>query len=149
MSCSRAAAARSWARRPFCPRAARPVFGGGRRCGRFPVPALLGHRNLPLDLTDSLGCQVEDTVVIEPASDFTLIAVVDSATCANSEDGLILLETQGGTGDAEFTFVGPFGAVPVGDSIADVGAGVYEITASMKPVVPRCCWFPWALRRLW
>ena len=83
----------------------------------------------PLTLTDSLGCQVEDTLVIEPASDFTLIAVVDSATCANSEDGLILLETQGGTGDAEFTFVGPFGAVPAGDSIPDVGAGVYEITA--------------------
>lgn len=83
----------------------------------------------PLTLTDSIGCQVEDTLVIEPASDFILIATVDSATCSNSEDGLILLETQGGTGEAEFTFVGPFGAVPTGDSIPDVGAGVYEITA--------------------
>lgn len=83
----------------------------------------------PFALTDSVGCAVGDTITIEPASDFELIADVDSASCANSEDGLILLETVNGVGEAEFTFVGPFGAVPTTDSIPDLMAGVYEITA--------------------
>ena len=83
----------------------------------------------PFTLTDSVGCAVGDTILIEPASDFELIADVDSASCANSEDGLILLETVNGVGEAEFTFVGPFGAVPTTDSIPDLMAGVYEITA--------------------
>ncbi|MGB1618965.1 MAG: T9SS type B sorting domain-containing protein, partial [Flavobacteriales bacterium] len=83
----------------------------------------------PFTLTDSVGCAVGDTITIEPASDFELVADVDSASCANSEDGLILLETVNGVGEAEFTFVGPFGAVPTTDSIPDLMAGVYEITA--------------------
>ena len=83
----------------------------------------------PFTLTDSVGCTVGDTITIDPASDFELIADVDSATCFNSEDGLILLETLNGVGEAEFTFVGPFGAVPTTDSIPDLMAGVYEITA--------------------
>lgn len=83
----------------------------------------------PFTLTDSIGCAVEDTVVVESASAFELVADVDSATCANSEDGLILLETVNAVGAAEFTFVGPFGALPSTDSIPDLAAGVYEITA--------------------
>lgn len=83
----------------------------------------------PFTLTDSIGCAVEDTLVIESASEFELVADVDSATCANSEDGLILLETVNAVGEAEFTFVGPFGALPSTDSIPDLAAGVYEITA--------------------
>ena len=83
----------------------------------------------PFTLTDSVGCSVEDSLVVEPASEFVLVADVDSATCANSEDGLILLETVNAVGEAEFTFVGPFGALPATDSIPDLAAGVYEITA--------------------
>lgn len=83
----------------------------------------------PVFLTDSVGCTATDTIVIDPASDFELMAIVDSASCANSEDGSIVLETSNGTGDPDFTFVGPFGAIPVGDTITGVGPGVYEITA--------------------
>ena len=83
----------------------------------------------PFSLLDSVGCLVEDTLMIEPASAFELIATVDSATCANTDDGLILLETNNGVGDADFTFVGPFGALPSTDSIPDLSAGIYEVTA--------------------
>ena len=68
----------------------------------------------PLTLADSLGCTYLDTVFIEPASDFVLFAEVDSATCANSEDGQVVLTTENGIGGVEFTFSGPFGAVAVG-----------------------------------
>ena len=64
----------------------------------------------PVTLTDSLGCAFLDTVLIEPASDFVLFAEVDSATCANSEDGQVVLTTANGTGEVDFTFSGPFGA---------------------------------------
>ena len=83
----------------------------------------------PLTLADSLGCTYLDTVFIEPASDFVLFAEVDSATCANSEDGQVVLTTENETGGVEFTFSGPFGAVAVGDTVSGVGAGVYEVTA--------------------
>ena len=83
----------------------------------------------PVTVTDSVGCQLLDTIHIEPASDFTLSAMVIDATCANSEDGQIMLDTENGTGEVDFTFTGPFGAVPAGDTISDVGAGVYEVTA--------------------
>ena len=83
----------------------------------------------PLTVTDSVGCQFLDTIQIAPASDFILSAMVVDATCSNSEDGEILLETENGTGEVDFTFTGPFGAVPSGDTISDVGAGVYEVTA--------------------
>ena len=82
----------------------------------------------PVLLTDSVGCTWADSVVVDPASSFTLTADVDSASCANSEDGSIVMVPVDATGDVQFTFVGPFGATPVGDTIADVGAGVYEIT---------------------
>ena len=83
----------------------------------------------PVTLTDSLGCTFLDTVLIEPASDFVLFAEVDSATCANSEDGQVVLTTENGAGEVDYTFSGPFGAVVVGDTVAGVGAGVYEVTA--------------------
>lgn len=83
----------------------------------------------PLTLTDSVGCTFLDTVYIEPASDFELFAEVDPASCANSEDGQVVLTTENGTGAVDFTFSGPFGAVAVGDTVSDVGAGVYEVTA--------------------
>jgi len=83
----------------------------------------------PFILSDSVGCTAADTLIIEPASSFELNAIVDSATCANSEDGLILLETVNAVGEVEFTFVGPFGATPSTDSIPDLASGVYEITA--------------------
>ncbi|MBK12138.1 MAG: hypothetical protein CL849_01245 [Crocinitomicaceae bacterium] len=90
----------------------------------FLVPGLY-----PFSLLDSIGCLVEDTLIIEPASAFELVATVDSATCANTEDGLILLETNNGVGEADFTFVGPFGALPSTDSIPDLSSGIYEVTA--------------------
>ncbi len=83
----------------------------------------------PVTLTDSLGCAFLDTVLIEPASDFVLFAEVDSATCSNSEDGQVVLTTANGTGEVDFIFSGPFGAMAVGDTVAGVGAGVYEVTA--------------------
>ena len=72
-----------------------------------------------------MGCAVGDTITIEPAGDFQY-ADVDSASCANSEDGLIL-ETVNGVGEAEFA-VGQLARVPCG-FIPDLMAGVYEITA--------------------
>ena len=83
----------------------------------------------PVTLTDALGCTFLDTVLIEPASDFVLFAEVDSASCANSEDGQVVLTTENGSGGVDFTFSGPFGAVAVGDTVLGVGAGVYEVTA--------------------
>lgn len=82
----------------------------------------------PVTLTDSVGCTVVDTLVVDPASAFTLTAEVDSASCANSEDGQIILLPADATGSVEYTFVGPFGATPVTDTIVDLGAGIYEIT---------------------
>jgi len=70
-----------------------------------------------------------DTIVIDAASDFVLFAAVDSASCANSEDGQIALSTENGTGSVDYTFSGPFGAVATGDTISGVGAGIYEVTA--------------------
>lgn len=90
----------------------------------FLVPGLY-----PLTVMDSVGCTLADTIIIQPASDFTLIADVTPAGCSESEDGSIALTTQNGVGDIEFTFVGPFGAMAVGDTIGGVGAGIYEVTA--------------------
>ena len=53
---------------------------------------------------------------------------MDSASCANSEDGLILLETVNGVGEAEF-LRRPLRCGTDHDSIPDLMAGVYEITA--------------------
>lgn len=92
------------------------------------LPFLLSG-TYPIAVFDSLGCPFLDTLLIEPASAFILEAQVDSASCAGSEDGTIVLNTLNGTGEAAFTFVGPFGAVPVTDTISGVGAGVYEVTA--------------------
>ena len=83
----------------------------------------------PLTLIDSIGCTYLDTIVIDAASDFVLFAAVDSASCANSEDGQIALSTENGTGSVDYTFSGPFGAVATGDTISGVGAGIYEVTA--------------------
>lgn len=83
----------------------------------------------PFTLVDSIGCGYQDTIVIHPASDFSLFASVDPASCADSEDGQITLETENGTGEVDFTFTGPFGAMPASDTIAGVGAGIYEVTA--------------------
>lgn len=83
----------------------------------------------PLVLTDSVGCEFQDTVLVVPASEFTLFAEVTPASCANSEDGEIVLTTTNGTGQVDFTFNGPFGALPVGDTIVDVASGIYEVTA--------------------
>ena len=85
--------------------------------------------NYPVTLTDSAGCTALDTLLIEPASEFLLFAQVDSATCADSEDGSVVLTTLNGTGSVDFTFSGPFGAVAVGDTVSGVGPGVYEVTA--------------------
>ena len=90
----------------------------------FLVPGLY-----PLTVLDSVGCTHPDTIVIQSASDFALIADVTPAGCSDSEDGVIALATENGVGDVEFTFVGPFGAMSVGDTIEGVGAGVYEVTA--------------------
>ena len=68
-------------------------------------------------------------IYITKASDFALIADVTPAGCSDSEDGVIALATENGVGEVEFTFVGPFGAMSVGDTIEGVGAGVYEVTA--------------------
>lgn len=83
----------------------------------------------PVTLTDANGCGYLDTLSIEPASAFSLLAEVDSASCANSEDGQIVLSTENAVGAVDYTFSGPFGAFPSGDTISDVGAGIYEVTA--------------------
>ena len=83
----------------------------------------------PVTLTDANGCGYLDTLFIEPASAFSLLAEVDSASCANSEDGQIVLLTENAVGAVDYTFSGPFGAFPSGDTIPDVGAGIYEVTA--------------------
>ena len=83
----------------------------------------------PVTLTDSVGCTFLDSIVISPASDFELFADVDSASCAGTEDGQIILTTANGVGEVDYTFSGPFGAVAVADTIPDLGAGIYEITA--------------------
>lgn len=83
----------------------------------------------PLTVTDAAGCTFADTVVIMPASDFTLLAEVDSATCANAEDGTISLSTENASGSVDFSFTGPFGATPTAEVISGLGAGVYEVTA--------------------
>ena len=82
----------------------------------------------PVTLTDSVGCFTLDTLVVDPASDFTLVAQVDSATCSNSEDGQVVLLPSNATGSVDYTFVGPFGAMPAGDTIVSLGAGIYEVT---------------------
>ena len=92
------------------------------------IPFLLPG-SYPATLTDSAGCTTADTVVVDPASAFTLSAVVDSASCSNSEDGQIVLLPMDATGSVDFTFVGPFGATPAGDTIPNLAAGIYEITA--------------------
>lgn len=83
----------------------------------------------PVTLTDANGCAYLDTLSIEPASAFSLFAEVDSASCANAEDGQIALFTENAVGSIDYTFSGPFGAFPSGDTISDVGAGIYEVTA--------------------
>lgn len=83
----------------------------------------------PLVLTDSAGCAFHDTILIETASDFELMAEVVPAACFNSEDGEVYFSTENGQGPVEYTFVGPFGAQAVGDTVAGLGAGVYEVTA--------------------
>ncbi len=83
----------------------------------------------PLTVTDSAGCLHADTLVILPASDFVLLAEVDSASCANAEDGVISLSTENASGSVDFTFTGPFGAMPSGETISGLGSGIYEVTA--------------------
>ena len=90
----------------------------------FLIPGLY-----PLSLTDANGCLYLDTISIDAASEFALMAAVDSASCANAEDGQIVLTTENGTGNVDFTFSGPFGATATGDTIEGVAAGVYEVTA--------------------
>ena len=110
----------------------------------------------PVTLTDSVGCFALDTLVVDPASEFTLAAQVDSATCANSEDGQVVVLPLNATGSVDYTFVGPFGAMPAGDTIVGLGAGIYEVTgldeAGCPAVVLVSVGAPdpsWSISRIW
>lgn len=81
-------------------------------------------------ITDSIGCSITQDVLILGPSPLSVLAVVDSISCAGVCDGSITVQASGGTGAYTYTWdpVPPNGQ---GDSLAtDLCAGTWTVTVT-------------------
>lgn len=78
-------------------------------------------------ITDVNGCALQQPFDVTEPGMFTFDATVEPVSCANSTDGAILMDADGGTGPYQYQWTGPAGFSAGTESITGVGGGTYHL----------------------
>ncbi|MGB0423981.1 MAG: SprB repeat-containing protein, partial [Flavobacteriales bacterium] len=84
----------------------------------------------PYDLvvTDSEGCTVETTVVLNDPDPLVIVPNVTNVSCGGLSDGEIDLSVLGGTPDYSYDWTGPNGFTSDQEDLLDLEAGTYTVS---------------------
>ncbi len=78
-------------------------------------------------ITDVNGCAMQQPFDVTEPGMFTFDASVEPVSCANSTDGAILMDADGGTEPYQFQWTGPVGFSATSESITGLSGGTYHL----------------------
>ncbi|MDG2426388.1 MAG: T9SS type B sorting domain-containing protein [Flavobacteriales bacterium] len=84
----------------------------------------------PYAIMDELGCVFRDTITVLPASNLALQSTSQDATCADSADGEIQLESSGAEGAVSYDIDNPDALFQAPSTFTQLGAGSHVVTAT-------------------